>query len=111
MSITIDQEKLTKIEKQVERWDIMAKTAPIVFLAISFVFLALDLSYFDILFFMGSIFFATTAAIWWFWIISTIRFLARIYKKTTENLIEVADDLKQIREEYKELRDEKINNK
>lgn len=60
---------------------------------------------------MGSIFFATTAVIWWFWIIFTIRFLARIYKKTTENLIEVADDLKQIREEYKELRDEKINNK
>ena len=109
MSIESDQKALEKIERQFKRWDFLAKFLPVVFLLISFLFLIFDLAYFDILFLIGTVFFTITTVVWWFWTIFNIRFLARLFRKTTNNLIEVADDLKSIKKEYQDLRNDENN--
>jgi len=103
-----DIEKSKKIEKQVERWDIYAKLAPTFFLLTSFFFLLIGVS-FDTMFKVGMILFGTSAVIWWFWTIFSIQFLVRLFRRATENLVEVGDELKIIKNEYQELRNEENN--
>lgn len=103
-----DIEYAKKIEKQVERWDLFAKIAPTLFLFLCFVFLALGYS-FETLFNIGMIAFAVTAVTWWFWTLFSIRFLVRLFRKATINLFEVGAELKVVKEEYKELRDDEAN--
>lgn len=100
-----DLEKADKIEKQIERWDLFAKLAPTVFLLGCFAFLAMGMS-FETLFNIGMIAFAITAVIWWFWTLFSIRHLIRIFKRATENLIETGEELKAVKREYQELRNE-----
>jgi len=108
-----DLEYAAKIERQVERWDNFAKAAPVSFLFLSFVILIFDAARFETVFFLGMIFFSITAVIWWFWTIFNIRVLSRLFRKASMNLVEVSNDLKAIREEYKTMRDadNEINNK
>lgn len=104
----LEQEQITleKIEKQVERWDLFAKLSPTLFLLIAFLFLLFDLSFFHILFLVGIVFFSITTVVWWFWTLFNIRYLTRFFKKATTNLIEVTEDLKKLKEEYKETKNE-----
>mgnify|MGYP000268285985 CR=1 FL=1 len=97
--------KAQKIEDQVERWDLFAKLVPTLFLFGCFVSLAVGVG-FEILFNIGMIAFASTAVVWWFWAIFSIRYLVKIFKRAAENLIKVSDELSSIKNEYKELRDE-----
>lgn len=101
-------ERTKKIEKQVERWDLFAKLAPTIFLLGCFAFLAMGMS-FETLFKFGMVAFAITAVTWWFWTIYSIRHLVRIFKRATENLIETGQELKAVKKEYVELRDEENN--
>ena len=100
-----DLEKAQKIERQVERWDLFAKLAPTVFLIICFAFLAMGAG-FETLFNVGMIAFAVTAVTWWFWTIFSIRYLVQLFRRATLNLIETGAELKIIKQEYKDLRDE-----
>ena len=55
---------------------------------------------FDTLFNIGMIVFALTAVTWWFWTIITVRYIIRLMSSTTQDLIDVKQDLKEIREEF-----------
>lgn len=89
-----------KIEKQVARWDLYAKIAPTFFLVASAISLAYGITSFDTLFNIGMIVFAFTAVVWWFWTIFTIRYIINLMSTATQDLDDVKQDLKEIREEY-----------
>ena len=92
-----------RIEQQVERWDMFAKLAPTAFLGFCFILLALGVLDFETAFYVGLVLFAFTAVIWWFWTLFSIRFLVKLLRRTTNNLVDVSQDLKQVK---KDLLDE-----
>ena len=94
-------ERAARIEQQVLRWDLYAKIAPAVFLCVCFVLLLLDLLAFDIIFWIGMVLFAVTAVIWWFWTIFSIRFLVKMLSKASNGLLDVSQELKKVKEEYR----------
>lgn len=89
-----------KIKKQVERWDLYAKIAPTVFLVASGISLTYGITSFDTLFNIGMILFSFTAVTWWFWTIITVRYIIKVMSSATTDLLEVKQDLKEIREEF-----------
>jgi hypothetical protein len=93
-----------KIEKQVARWDLYAKIAPTIFLVVGGISLAIGITSFDTLFNIGMILFAFTAVTWWFWTIITVKYIIRTMSSATTNLIEVKQDLKDIRKSLEEER-------
>ena len=95
-------QRAKKIEEQVERWDLFAKIVPTIFLALSFIFLALGIISFDTLFYVGIVLFAITAVVWWFWTIFSIRFLVRLLRRASINLLTVSTDLKKVRKDFYE---------
>jgi len=97
---TYDINRAKHIEQQVERWDLFAKLAPVVFLLACFLLLALGIIAVDIVFYVGLGIFAFTAVIWWFWAIFSIRFLVRLLRRSAVGLVNVKDDLKDIRKTY-----------
>ena len=93
-----------KIEQQVARWDLYAKIAPTIFLLVGAVSLTIGISSFDTLFNIGMILFAFTAVTWWFWTIITVKYIIKTMSSATTNLIEVKQDLKEIRQSMAEER-------
>jgi hypothetical protein len=93
--------KNKKIEQQVARWDLYAKIAPTIFLLVSAVSLTIGITSFDTMFNIGMILFAFTAVTWWFWTIITVKYVIKTMSSATNNLEEVKQDLKEIREEIK----------
>jgi hypothetical protein len=91
-----------KIEKQVARWDLYAKIAPTIFLVVGGISLAIGITSFDTLFNIGMILFAFTAVTWWFWTIITVKYIIETMSSATTNLLEVKQDLKDIRESIAE---------
>jgi hypothetical protein len=91
-----------KIEKQVARWDLYAKIAPTIFLVVGGISLAIGITSFDTLFNIGMILFAFTAVTWWFWTIITVKYIIRTMSSATTNLLEVKQDLKDIRKTLEE---------
>jgi len=89
-----------RIEKQVARWDLYAKIAPTFFLVVATIALTYGITSFDTLFNIGMVLFAFTAVTWWFWTIFTIRYIINLMSVATQDLIDVKQDLKEIREEY-----------
>ena len=89
-----------RIEKQVARWDLYAKIAPTFFLIAAAISLTYGITSFNTLFNVGMILFAFTAVTWWFWTIITIRYIIKLMSSTTQDLIDVKQDLKEIREEF-----------
>ena len=89
------------IEKQVARWDLYAKIFPTFFLVAAAISLIYGVTSFDTLFNIGMILFAFTAVTWWFWTIFTIRYIIRIMSSATQDLVDVKQDLKEIREEFR----------
>lgn len=88
------------IEKQVARWDLYAKIAPTLFLVAAAISLTYGITSFDTLFNIGMVLFAFTAVTWWFWTIITIRYIIKLMSGATQDLIDVKQDLKEIREEF-----------
>lgn len=89
-----------KIEKQVARWDLYAKIVPTFFLGAAALSLTYGITSFDTLFNIGMIVFALTAVTWWFWTIITIRYIIKLMSGATQDLVDVKQDLKEIREEF-----------
>jgi len=103
-------EKSKRIEQQVVRWDMFAKLAPTIFLIVCFILLLTEAASFESVFAIGMTLFALTAVTWWFWTIFSIRHLVRLLNRASKGLIEVTDDLKVTRKEFKEyVRFEKNN--
>ena len=95
-------DKNSQIERQVHRCDIYAKVAPTIFLVTGGISLTIGITSFDTLFNIGMILFAFTAVTWWFWTIITVKYIIRTMSSATTNLIEVKQDLKDIRESIAE---------
>ena len=101
-----DIKRANAIEKQVELWDLLAKLAPTVFLAVCFILLLSGSVSFDTVFTVGMVLFSLTAVTWWFWAIFSIRRLVRILNRASNGLIEVTDDLKETKKELRKYLDE-----
>ena len=93
-------EETKRVEKQVERWDLYARVAPTVFLIISAICISFGIIDFSAAFFIGIGLFAVTAVTWWFWTIFTVRYIIRLMSSATQDLVDVKQDLKEIRKEY-----------
>jgi|TARA_R110000796_G_scaffold89638_1_gene193222 hypothetical protein len=104
-----DLKRAEQIEQQVERWDLLAKVVPTFFLIFCFVLLFFGFLEYHTIFYIGFAAFGITAVSWWFWTLFSIRFLVTLFKRATENLIEVGEELKTVKKEYQELRDEENN--
>lgn len=92
--------KAKKIEKQVERWDLYAKIVPTFFLLVCFILLLFKIASFDTVFWVGMFAFAATAVTWWFWTIFTIRYLVRTLSRASQGLLEVSNELRDVRKDY-----------
>jgi ABC-type transport system involved in Fe-S cluster assembly fused permease/ATPase subunit len=106
-----DIERTSRIENQVERWDLFAKLAPTIFLLVCILLLVVGSVSFETVFTIGMILFSLTAVTWWFWTIYSIRFLVKTLNRASSGLIEVTDDLVEAKRELKEyVRLEEDNN-
>ena len=104
-----DIKRSAQINQQVERWDLFAKLAPVIFLVTCFALLASNSVSFDTVFTIGMILFSLTAVTWWFWAIFSIRFLVNTLSRAGTNLVEVSNDLAEAKKELKELINEEDN--
>lgn len=101
-----DLQKASRIEDQVERWDLFAKVAPAFFLLVCFLLLIVEAVSFQTVFSVGMVLFALTAVTWWFWTIFSIRFLVKLLKRASTGLIDVTTDLSETKKDLKEYVDE-----
>ena len=102
----MDKEINRKIAKQVERWDLLARLTPTLFLVTSGVLVLLNVVTLEIAFYIGLTGFAVTAVTWWWWAIFTIRYLIQTLTRASANLGEVNEEVILIKEELAELKDE-----
>ena len=103
----MDKVKNQKIQKQVERWDLFARLTPTLFLATSLILVVFDLVPLEYAFYVGLIGFAITAVSWWWWAIFTIKYLVTILSRASSNLTDVNTEIKIVRKELEDLKDER----
>ena len=106
MNKTQKQANLNNIEAQVERWDMFARLVPTVFLVINLILVTTGVINFEQAFWIGLGLFAVTAVTWWFWTIYTIRHLIRTLSRTSNNLLEVRNEFKDVKTEVEALKNE-----
>ena len=90
---------LEALERQVLLWNRAAILAPIFFtglLMVAYFFQVCDLR---TLFFIATGMYFATAVIWWWWTMKSIHLLVKTLTSTREGVVEVAAELKSIREE------------
>ena len=102
----MDKVKNQKIAKQVERWDLFARLTPTFFLATSLILVVFDLVKLEYAFYIGLTGFAITAVSWWWWAIFTIKYLVTILSRASSNLTDVNTEIKIVRKELEDLKDE-----
>ena len=90
---------LEKLEQQVLMWNRAAILAPIFFTGLLMVAWVLSICSLETLFFIACGLYFLTAIIWWWWTMTSIRLLVKTLTRTKEGVIEVAAELKSIREE------------
>lgn len=86
-----------KIEKQIARWDLYAKLAPVCFIIISILLLWIDFVELDILFYISLLLTAITATTWWFWTIYTVRIVIRKMASAATGLEELKLELEELK--------------
>ena len=90
---------LEALERQVLFWNRAAILAPIFFTGLLMVTWFLGLCDIQTLFFIACGLYFTTAVIWWWWTMKSIHLLVKTLTSTKDGVIEVAQELKSIREE------------
>jgi hypothetical protein len=105
--MTEEEAKTLKIEKQVERWDRLARFVPIVFVVFAVGLMCFKIIDYKQAFWTGLAMFATTAVIWWFWTIYTIRHLVNTLHRASKNLGEVREEFKFISKEVGDIKPNK----
>ncbi len=94
MKMTLD-----KLENQVLLWNKAAIVAPILFTTLLLTSWLLSLANMQTLFFIACALYFLTAIIWWWWTMKSIYLLVQTLTQTKEGVIEVAQELKNIRKE------------
>jgi len=102
----LDLKRDKRIEVQVEKWDLFARITPTIFLIISIILITTGWIDFAQAFWLGLGLFAVTAVTWWFWTIYTIRHLIRTLSRTSNNLLEVRNEFKDVKTEVEALKNE-----
>ena len=90
---------LEKLEQQVLVWNRAAILAPIFFTGLLMVSWFFSLCSTQMLFFIACGLYFLTAIIWWWWTMKSIHLLVKTLTSTKDGVIEVAQELKSIREE------------
>jgi len=90
---------LEKLEQQVLMWNRAAILAPIFFTGLLMVAWFLNLCSTQMLFFIACGLYFVTAVIWWWWTMKSIHLLVKTLTSTRNGVVEVAGELKAIREE------------
>jgi CBS domain containing-hemolysin-like protein len=106
MNIQEEEAYHKRIEAQVERWDLFAKLVPTVFLVFAAILISLGIISFATAFWVGIGMFASTAVVWWFWTIYTIRQLIKTLARASQNLLEVKTEFVEIHKQVKALRND-----
>ena len=102
----MDKIRNKKIAKQVERWDLFARLTPTLFLLTSLFLVVFEIVPLEYAFYVGLIGFAITAVSWWWWAIFTIKYLVTILSRASSNLTDVNTEIKIVRKELEDLKDE-----
>jgi len=95
--LNTDADLNLKIEKQIARWDLYAKLAPVCFIIISILLLWIDFVELDILFYISLLLTAITATTWWFWTIYTVRIVIRKMSSAANGLEELKLELEELK--------------
>ena len=103
----MDKVKNQKIAKQVERWDLFARSTPTLFLLTSLFLVVFDVVPVEYAFYIGLTGFAVTAVSWWWWAIFTIRYLITILTRASSNLLDVNNEIKIVKKELEDLKNER----
>ena len=90
---------LDKLEQQVLMWNRAAILAPIFFTGLLMVAWLLSFCSTQTLFFIACGLYFLTAVIWWWWTMKSIHLLVKTLTYTQKGVVEVAGELKAIREE------------
>jgi hypothetical protein len=90
---------LEQLERQVLLWNRAAILAPIFFTGLLMVAWLLSFCSTQTLFFIACGLYFLTAVIWWWWTMTSIRLLVKTLTGTQRGVIEVAEELRAIREE------------
>ena len=90
---------LEKLERQVLLWNKAAILAPIFFTGLLMVAWLLSFCSTQTLFFIACGLYFLTAVIWWWWTMTSIRLLVKTLTGTQQGVVEVAEELRAIREE------------
>ena len=99
-----DKVRNENIRKQVERWDLFARTTPTVFLLTTLILVVFDLAPLEYAFYIGLTGFAVTAVTWWWWAIFTIRYLITVLSRASSNLTDVTEEMTRVKKELTELK-------
>ena len=102
----MDEQKNQQIAQQVERWDVLARLMPTVFLVITTILIVFGLIDFETAFYVGLLGFAITAVVWWWWAIFTIKYLVTTLNRASKNLGEVKREVKIVTTELEALKNE-----
>lgn len=94
MGVTID-----KLEMRAKLWNKLALFVPVFFIGLSSFLYWLNLMRFDQLFLVTLIAWVVVAITWWIWTMFSIIFLARLVGRTTQQLEEIKNEVKEIRRE------------
>jgi hypothetical protein len=92
---------LEQLERQVLLWNRAAILAPIFFTGLLMVAWLLSFCSTQTLFFIACGLYFATAVIWWWWTMTSIRLLVKTLTGTQQGVVEVAEELRAIREELK----------
>jgi len=103
----MDKVRNERITKQVERWDLFARTTPTLFLLTTLILILFDLVPLEYAFYIGLTGFAITAVTWWWWAIFTIRYLITVLSRASSNLSDVTKEMTKVKKELTELKDER----
>ena len=102
----MDEQKNQQIAQQVERWDVLARLMPTVFLVITTILIVFGVIDFATAFYVGLLGFAITAVVWWWWAIFTIKYLVTTLNRASKNLGDVNREVKSVTSELKALKNE-----